>query len=172
MDKHERPYKCLEKSCHNKTFSDKAGLRRHHRSVHSKPLFICPTASCRRHINGFARKDNLLEHQKRAHLTSSLAMNPHLIKNHSLPLESDVTNAEGVDGSVQSGINRNDIIELPVEATTVAPIDAQSLVAKLQELKEERARRLEALDLKSLDEDIMAMERTLAICSSTIPYMF
>lgn len=168
MDKHERPYKCLEQSCHNRAFSDKAGLRRHHRSVHGKPLFICPVTSSRRHIKGFARKDNLMEHQKRVYPTVSLAINLQSIKSHSLPPESDVTNAQSVGVNVQSGINQNGIMELPMKATVVGLIEAQSLVAKLQELKVERARRLETLDLKSLDEDIIAVERTLAICSSTI----
>ena len=76
MDKHERPYKCLEPGCDRiEGFTYSGGLLRHRREVHKKytpskkPLF-CPHTDCNRSSGpGFSRLENLKEHLRRRHVT-------------------------------------------------------------------------------------------------------
>jgi hypothetical protein len=167
MDKHERPYKCLEKSCHNRTFPDKGGLRRHQRSVHGKPLFVCPVTSCERHKKGFARKDNLNEHWKRVHPTQPMSGHFGSRINRSGQLDAEVVDSSCISSSGNSDADQNGTMDHPIRVPIMGLVEAHALEAKLEELNAERTRRLEALDLKSLDEDIMAVERTLALCGAT-----
>ncbi|EXJ81734.1 hypothetical protein A1O1_07799 [Capronia coronata CBS 617.96] len=75
MDRHERPYKCVEVGCElNPGFTYSGGLLRHQREVHrmhlstKEPLF-CPFPNCNRSSGtGFTRKENLEEHKRRRHL--------------------------------------------------------------------------------------------------------
>ena len=75
MDKHDRPYKCLEPGCDKiQGFTYSGGLLRHQREVHKKnanakkPL-MCPYADCNRSTgNGFTRQENLKEHLRRRYL--------------------------------------------------------------------------------------------------------
>ena len=94
MDKHERPYKCLEPGCDKvQGFTYSGGLLRHQREVHKKnvstraPLY-CPHPTCNRSTGtGFTRKENLNEHLRRRHnvgpdtfnQTSPLATTPALV---------------------------------------------------------------------------------------------
>ncbi|KAJ9219775.1 hypothetical protein DTO169C6_7859 [Paecilomyces variotii] len=75
MDKHDRPYKCMEPGCDKiQGFTYSGGLLRHQREVHKKnanakkPL-MCPYADCNRSTgNGFTRQENLKEHLRRRHM--------------------------------------------------------------------------------------------------------
>jgi hypothetical protein len=74
MDKHDRPYKCLELGCASlQGFTYSGGLLRHQREVHKKNIaaktnFMCPHASCNRSTGqGFTRQENLKEHLRRRH---------------------------------------------------------------------------------------------------------
>lgn len=80
MDKHERPYKCSEPTCEqNPGFTYSGGLLRHMREVHKKgvgskrqPLY-CPHQNCIRSTGeGFTRRENLDEHQRRRHANNAL----------------------------------------------------------------------------------------------------
>ncbi|KAK3903104.1 cell wall transcription factor ACE2 [Staphylotrichum tortipilum] len=76
MDKHERPYKCVEPTCQKLLgFTYSGGLLRHEREVHKmhggpkNPVF-CPHAACKRFVeggHGFTRQENLNEHMRRVH---------------------------------------------------------------------------------------------------------
>jgi hypothetical protein len=74
MDKHDRPYKCLEPGCDKiQGFTYSGGLLRHQREVHKKntaakkPL-MCPHQDCNRSSgHGFSRLENLKEHLRRRH---------------------------------------------------------------------------------------------------------
>lgn len=74
MDKHDRPYKCLEDGCEKLPgFTYSGGLLRHEREVHHKhggpkKHFMCPHANCKRASGkGFSRQENLNEHLRRVH---------------------------------------------------------------------------------------------------------
>ena len=76
MDKHERPYKCLERGCEILLgFTYSGGLLRHNREVHKKNLstrnpLYCPFHNCNRSLasgHGFTRLENLNEHKRRRH---------------------------------------------------------------------------------------------------------
>lgn len=76
MDKHERPYKCLERGCERLLgFTYSGGLLRHDREVHKKNLatrtaLYCPFPNCNRNPasgHGFTRLENLNEHKRRRH---------------------------------------------------------------------------------------------------------
>lgn len=74
MDKHERPYKCLDTTCAKlQGFTYSGGLLRHEREVHGKhggpkASIMCPVPDCKRHSrSGFTRQENLDEHMRRAH---------------------------------------------------------------------------------------------------------
>jgi hypothetical protein len=74
MDKHTRPYVCLQPGCEKiRGFTYSGGLLRHEREVHRKyggpkaPRF-CPHKDCKRSTGqGFSRKENLHEHLRRVH---------------------------------------------------------------------------------------------------------
>ncbi|KAF2434046.1 hypothetical protein EJ08DRAFT_582674 [Tothia fuscella] len=74
MDKHDRPYKCLEPGCEKlQGFTYSGGLLRHQREVHkmhggTKKALYCPEPNCKRNSgSGFTRKENLSEHIRRVH---------------------------------------------------------------------------------------------------------
>lgn len=74
MDKHQRPYRCLEDGCEKLPgFTYSGGLLRHEREVHGKhggpkkPL-TCPHPTCKRFAGKpFSRQENLNEHLRRVH---------------------------------------------------------------------------------------------------------
>lgn len=75
MDKHNRPYVCLDPKCTGLLgFTYRDGLKRHQREVHREsggrkaPYFLCPHQDCKRSTgSGFSRKENFEEHLKRVH---------------------------------------------------------------------------------------------------------
>ncbi|KFY41745.1 hypothetical protein V495_04813 [Pseudogymnoascus sp. VKM F-4514 (FW-929)] len=71
LNQHNHPYVCTHKSCTRKIFSNKSGLERHKREVHSPQQFKCPVPSCSRSKAGFHRRYNLDMHQRRVHGSQS-----------------------------------------------------------------------------------------------------
>lgn len=69
MDKHNRPYKCQHKECSSLPgFTYKGGLTRHETEVHGNARqFLCRHKHCNRATHGFAREDNLRDHEERMH---------------------------------------------------------------------------------------------------------
>jgi hypothetical protein len=63
---------------------------------------------------------------------------------------------------------RDGSIREPSNFSRAGSVEAQILEAKLRELKAEEARRLKDLDLEPLDEDIMAVERTLKLVKPAV----
>jgi hypothetical protein len=168
MDRHDRPFTCLEQSCNNRTFPDKGTLQRHQHSVHSKPHIHCPVKSCRRHTKGFARKDNLREHINRAHPKELLQLNRNYPNHHFPSIPVVAIESETFRCAVQDGETRDGFAEDTAKAAMNSSSEAQILERKLQELKTERASRLKSLNLESLDKDIMAVERTLKLVKPTL----
>jgi hypothetical protein len=166
MDRHERPFICLEQSCNNRTFPDKGTLQRHQHSVHGNPHILCPVKSCRRHTKGFARKDNLREHIKRAH-SRELLQTDGVCRNHSPSTPDMAIENETFRCAVQDVEAEDCFRDETAKAARNGSSEAQVLVRKLEELKAEKARRLKGLNLESLDEDIMAVERTLKLVKPT-----
>ncbi|GAB7340388.1 hypothetical protein MBLNU457_6830t2 [Dothideomycetes sp. NU457] len=70
-DRHQRPYVCKKPECARlKGFTYQGGLLRHEREIHQeRPLFYCPEQKCKRHAQGFTRKENMEEHFRRIHST-------------------------------------------------------------------------------------------------------
>jgi len=168
MDRHERPFVCPEQSCNKRAFPNRGTLQRHQHSVHSNPHICCPVRSCRRHTKGFARKDNLREHIRRAHPKEHLQINNSLQKHGNSAPDISVSNKT-------CQCFANDVLEgdscstdEAAEVARIGSLEAEVLETKLQELKAERARRLKGLDLESLDSDIMAVERTLKLVTHTL----
>ena len=78
MDKHDRPYKCTVKGCEKlQGFTYSGGLLRHEREVHkmhggTKKSLYCPHVDCKRSTgSAFSRKENLAEHLRRVHSSTS-----------------------------------------------------------------------------------------------------
>lgn len=73
MDKHDRPYKCLDPDCDKmQGFTYSGGLLRHQREVHKmhsrSQKLMCPYPDCNRSSGkGFTRQENLKEHLRRLH---------------------------------------------------------------------------------------------------------
>ncbi|KAF7513369.1 hypothetical protein GJ744_009790 [Endocarpon pusillum] len=85
MNKHDRPYKCLEPGCDKvQGFSYSGGLLRHQWEVHKKNNSIrrklyCPVSNCNRSSHQpFARQENLKEHMRRWHLPEGEITSPRL----------------------------------------------------------------------------------------------
>ena len=85
MDKHDRPYKCLEPGCDKvQGFTYSGGLLRHQREVHKKNSSMgrelyCPVANCNRsNHQPFTRQENLKEHMRRRHLLDGETTSPGL----------------------------------------------------------------------------------------------
>jgi hypothetical protein len=167
MDRHERPFTCLEQSCNKRAFPDKGTLQRHQHSVHSNPNIRCPVKSCRRHTKGFARKDNLREHIKRAHPRELPQING-ISQDYSYSAPVSAIGSKTIDVFTKNVQDGDAFIEETAKASWPESLEAQALEAKLEELKAERARRLKGLNLESLDEDIMAIERTLKLVKPTL----
>lgn len=79
MDKHDRPYRCLELGCEKLPgFTYSGGLLRHEREVHNKhggprKQLNCPHPTCKRNTGkGFSRQENLNEHLRRVHTDINL----------------------------------------------------------------------------------------------------
>lgn len=113
-------------------------MKRHQRSVHGRPQLICPELSCPRHLKGFARKDNLDQHQSRCH------SQVHEAKAGSRSLEED---RETSNAQEDAATERMDIVNSDGDKTAI-------LKAKLLELEMKRT---------EIEGDIKAVKRTLAL---------
>ncbi|KAF2844255.1 hypothetical protein T440DRAFT_559715 [Plenodomus tracheiphilus IPT5] len=84
MDKHDRPYKCNVKGCEKlQGFTSSGGLLRHEREVHKmhggpKKSLFCPFLNCKRSSGaGFTRKENLADHVRRVHRSTTMSADMH-----------------------------------------------------------------------------------------------
>ncbi|OBT89121.1 hypothetical protein VE02_01995 [Pseudogymnoascus sp. 03VT05] len=147
-DKHNRPYICSHWSCSGKNFSNKSGLERHKREVHSSQIFTCPIRSCDRSKKGFHRRHNLREHQKRVHgFRSYNSPRAPSINSEELS-ESEESTPSSPYEMEANGANRD------ITVTDAMPTTREDFKIKLQDL---RARR------KKHDGDIKSIERALSI---------
>lgn len=82
-DRHQRPYVCKKPECARlKGFTYQGGLLRHEREIHQeRSLFYCPVQKCKRHAQGFTRKENMEEHLRRIHTSKDSIMSPGQVKN-------------------------------------------------------------------------------------------
>lgn len=160
QDKHIRPYVCNHTSCNRKSFSDKGGLERHKREVHSSQAYICPVWSCKRNKKGFHRRYNLFEHQKRAHnLQSSSFLQA---RSNNLDGQSE---GEEITPRPQYRIDAEGLNEgkggpmgdIRGDASLNSEKDIRT---KLQDLRILRA---------ELDDDIGSLERALSIVGGASP---
>ncbi|PKY08858.1 hypothetical protein P168DRAFT_278406 [Aspergillus campestris IBT 28561] len=151
MDKHDRPYKCLEPGCDKiQGFTYSGGLLRHQREVHKKNVnakkpLMCPYTDCNRSTgNGFTRQENLKEHLRRRHMhtenghASDLPMvpSPELDGAVSLPTSAIKRKRESLDGDAS--------VELPDEEGP--DVDMHNELKRLRREVEEKDRRLEELE--------------------------
>lgn len=151
MDKHDRPYKCLEPGCDKiQGFTYSGGLLRHQREVHKKNVnakkpLMCPYTDCNRSTgNGFTRQENLKEHLRRRHMhtenghASDLPMvpSPELDGAVSLPTSAVKRKRESMDGDAS--------VELPDEEGP--DVDMHNELKRLRREVEEKDRRLEELE--------------------------
>lgn len=153
MDKHDRPYKCLEPGCDKiQGFTYSGGLLRHQREVHKKnanakkPL-MCPYADCNRSTgNGFTRQENLKEHLRRRHLHPENGAAPEF------PIV-PTTDADGMRGSslptFSGGKRKRDSIDDPT--LTIGDeeengVDLRNELKRLRREVQEKDRRLEELE--------------------------
>jgi len=146
MDKHTRPYTCLNASCGGINFGDKAGLLRHEREKHGVVKYLCPISTCTRNRRGFSRKRNLDAHMKTRHKSTG-------------------SNTEGIANSPES----IDSQELMDEDQTVAEAtgvlgEMSGLRTKLRDL-ETRKRELATCQAK-VEEDIQAIKRTIQLVAA------
>ena len=154
MNKHKRPYKCLIRNCKVRDFSNSGDLRRHQRAVHGQQKLFCPVVTCKRHTNGFGRKDNWMEHLKRVHsMDSSNGLNPAGTSGRD---EKDAQTEMDEDSVVGSEHDYSSVEEM--ETSSSVPLEKASLMGKLQELEmmKERA-------VAKFDGDIAALKRILSL---------
>lgn len=153
MDKHDRPYKCLEPGCDKvQGFTYSGGLLRHQREVHKKNVnakkpLMCPFADCNRSTgNGFTRQENLKEHLRRRHLQTENGTAADLpiiptgeadaIRASSLPtFPGDKRKRESIDDPT-----------LTIGDEEENGVDLRSEVKRLRREAEEKDRRLEELE--------------------------
>ncbi|ERF72194.1 hypothetical protein EPUS_02081 [Endocarpon pusillum Z07020] len=144
--KHGKPYICQVPDCKHTRFGDKGGLDRHNREVHGSQTHCCPITSCKRHVRGFARKYNLIEHLKRCHSPESPNLAPPSIlrqQNHT---------GAGMKGQ-QESYEGGSFWEM-------ATGGGGGLREKLENLYKMRA---------EMEVDIEALERSLALMGENFP---
>jgi hypothetical protein len=145
MDKHTRPYTCKNLDCTGISFGDRAGLYRHEREKHRAAKYFCQNPICPRHGKGFARKNHLDLHMVARH--PSGPPNAEV-----LPTPESIGHLEIVDENRIKKQNGDMIGEM------------RGLKAKLEEL-ETRRQQLASCQLK-IEEDILAVQRTMQLCNS------
>lgn len=152
MDKHTRPYVCLNPGCIDVNFGNKAGLHCHERERHGSTKLPCPISVCRRHVKGFSRKRNLDLHIKTCHGFSTEQV---------VSQETRIEDVFSESLAEEYGLGMRGDIESITGGTS--NIDSISLQAKLQELEKEK-KELELCQAR-VDGDILALKRALQIVS-------
>ncbi|OBT97589.1 hypothetical protein VE01_04510 [Pseudogymnoascus verrucosus] len=148
LEKRNRPYVCNHKPCNRKNFSNKSGLERHKREVHSSQNFTCPIRSCDRSKKGFHRRHNLGEHQKRVHGIRS-SNSPRALSINSEELSESEESTPSPPYEIEAEGASQDI-----KITDVMPTCREDLKIKLRGLRAMR---------EKIDRDIKSMERVLRI---------
>jgi hypothetical protein len=148
MDKHTRPFTCMNPICNGANFGDRAGLQRHEREKHQEAKHFCQVSTCPRHRRGFARKNHLELHVAALHRSGASISES--------PLSSAMSGKMDTIEEDQTEKEKSDEIGGEI----------RGLKTKLTEL-EARRKLLVASQVK-VEEDIQAVERTLQlyICGS------
>lgn len=151
MDKHDRPYKCMEPGCDKvQGFTYSGGLLRHQREVHKKnanakkPL-MCPYADCNRSAgHGFTRQENLKEHLRRRHMHTETGPSPELPN-----IVTELDNASSLSApSVAAKRKRESFEDGSVELPDAEEngVDMRNELKRLRCEVQEKDRRLEELE--------------------------
>lgn len=152
MDKHDRPYKCMEPGCDKiQGFTYSGGLLRHQREVHKKnstvkKALMCPYADCNRSTgNGFTRQENLKEHLRRRHMHTEGGDNSPELSVLAVT-EPDGLKSTFLDPS--AGLKRkHDVVDPAFEAIEDGDnMDLHNELKRLRREVEEKDRRLEELE--------------------------
>jgi hypothetical protein len=157
MDKHDRPYKCHAPGCEKLPgFTYSGGLLRHEREVHGKHggpknTFLCPHATCKRHVNkGFSRQENLNEHLRRVHT-----------ENGSSEADADAEAEVEADGD-------NDCADAGPSPPIPAPRKRKRHMDDDDDDEKETLRRLTKKQKKRIDELERELENRVQECSTLI----
>ncbi|KAE9365902.1 hypothetical protein N431DRAFT_487789 [Stipitochalara longipes BDJ] len=146
MNKHARPFTCKNPTCNGTNFGDRAGLQRHEREKHQAARYFCQISACPRHSKGFARKTHLDMHMLARHKLG--ASNSPAPQNPESPeFDREVETMEG--GQIEK------------ENCDMVWSGLDGLSAKLKEL--EAKRKLLATSQLKVEEDILAVQRTLQL---------
>lgn len=151
MDKHDRPYKCMEPGCDKiQGFTYSGGLLRHQREVHkkninAKKLLMCPYADCNRSTgHGFTRQENLKEHLRRRHMHSENGTTADL----SNMIASELDGASSISAASAVKRKRGSLEDGSVELAEDEEngVDMRNELKRLRREVEEKDRRLEELE--------------------------
>ncbi|OJJ49918.1 hypothetical protein ASPZODRAFT_149376 [Penicilliopsis zonata CBS 506.65] len=156
MDKHDRPYKCMEPGCDKvQGFTYSGGLLRHQREVHKKNVsakkpLMCPYADCNRSTgHGFTRQENLKEHLRRRHMHSENGASPELPVVPTAELEI-LTSSSSLPRPAPPLKRKRDSTDETSNGSILdeeeAGVDLRSEVKRLRNEVKEKDRRLEELE--------------------------
>lgn len=148
LDNHNSSYVCNHKSCNRKSFSNKSGLERHKREVHSSQHFTCPVPSCDRSKKGFNRRYNLFKHRRRVHGSQSSNSPRAPYDNPEDLFDSEGTTPSPTYEIEAKGANRD------IGGTDSGPNTREGLKIELRDLQAMQ---------KEINKDIKSIERVLGI---------
>ncbi|KAL2000271.1 hypothetical protein VTN02DRAFT_3334 [Thermoascus thermophilus] len=153
MDKHDRPYKCMEPGCDKiQGFTYSGGLLRHQREVHkknssSKKPLMCPYPDCNRSTgNGFTRQENLKEHLRRRHMHTENGTSPELATVQTPDVDSMRAASLSQTPAVKRKRDSADAVSAALQDEEVNGIDLRSELKRLRREVQEKDRRLEELE--------------------------
>ncbi|RDW89845.1 putative C2H2 transcription factor [Aspergillus mulundensis] len=151
MDKHDRPYKCMEPGCDKiQGFTYSGGLLRHQREVHKKNVnakkpLMCPYPDCNRSTgNGFTRQENLKEHLRRRHMHTENGHAPDLAIGPSPDLDGATPGKRKRDSLDNLDPNTDPAIAFPEEEEN--GVDLRGELKRLRREVQEKDRRLQELE--------------------------
>jgi hypothetical protein len=153
MDKHDRPYKCMEPGCDKvQGFTYSGGLLRHQREVHKKnasakkPL-MCPYADCNRSTgNGFTRQENLKEHLRRRHMHTENGTSPELPPTQAVSTEAVKTAFLPHAAVIKRKHDMAETISVALQDDDGNAMDLRNELKRLRLEVQEKDRRLEELE--------------------------